>query len=158
MEGLSEGGLLLAKIHQLSGRCLSEKLRRYGLDQINPAQGRILFVLWQEDLLPISELAKRTSLGKSTLTSMLDRLEKAGYLQRIHSAGDRRVITVKRTMKDEAFRRAFLDLSTEMTEEWYQGFTNIERTQFEVFLRRIFLNLQVGQIRPRKEKPSSKTR
>jgi len=142
---LSEGGLLLARVHQLSGRKLGEKLRRFGLDQINPAQGRILFVLWQEDDLPISELAKRTSLGKSTLTSMLDRLEEAGYLRRIPSPADRRVITVRRTKKDEEFRRAFLDLSAEMTGEWYRGFTKSERQQFEAYLRRILANLEEGK-------------
>lgn len=142
MPKLREGGLLLAKVHQLSGRRFSEKLRRFGLDQINPAQGRILFVLWQEDGIPITELAKRTSLGKSTLTSMLDRLEHAGYVRRMPSAEDRRVLTVRRTMKDESFRRAFLDVSAEMTEEWYRGFRPSERTQFETFLRRILANLE----------------
>ena len=134
MEKLSDGGLLLAKVHQLSGRRLAEKLRRFGLDQINPAQGRILFVLWQQDDLPMTELAKRTSLGKATLTSMLDRLVDAGYVRRVPSKEDRRVISVRRTMKDESFRRAFLELSAEMTQEWYQGFTKPERAQFEDFI------------------------
>lgn len=142
---LSEGGILLAKVHQFSGRRLAEKLRRFGLDAINPAQGRILFVLWQEDQLPVSELARRVSLGKSTLTSMLDRLEAAGYVRRVASPGDRRVTIIERTMKDEAFRRAFLDLSAEMTEEWYRGFSAAEREQFEGYLRRILANLESGE-------------
>ena len=143
-EGLREGGLLLAKVHQLSGRRLAEKLRRFGIDEINPAQGRILFVLWQEDDLPIHELAKRTSLGKSTLTSMLDRLEDGCYVRRILSTGYRRVVSVQRTMKDESFRRAFLSLSEEMTEEWYRGFTEEECATFEAHLRRILANLEAG--------------
>lgn len=142
MGELSEAGLILAKVHQLSGRRFAEKLRHYGLDQINPAQGRILFVLWQEDGISITELARRTSLGKSTLTSMLDRLESAGYLRRVASKDDRRVITIHRTMKDESFRRAFLAVSVEMTSEWYGGFSKQERGQFEDFLRRILANLE----------------
>lgn len=118
------------------------------MDQINPAQGRILFVLWQEDLLPISELAKRTSFGKSTLTSMLNRLEKADYLQRVPSAEDCRVITVKRTMKNEAFRRAFLDLSAEMTEEWYQGFKKSETHSARCFLALIGIPPKANSTRP----------
>ena len=138
----SEGGLLLAKVHQLSGRRLAHKQRLLGLDQINPAQGRILFVLWQQDDLPITELARRTSLGKSTLTSMLDRLERAGYVRRVPSTDDRRVISVRRTMKDESFRRAFLELSVEMSEEWYHGFSRRDRAQFEAYLQRILANLE----------------
>jgi DNA-binding MarR family transcriptional regulator len=144
MDKGSDGGLLLAKVHQLSGRRLAEKQRHFGLDEINPAQGRILFVLWRQDDLPMSELAKRTSLGKSTLTSMLDRLEDSGYIRRVRSTEDRRVVSVRRTMKDESFRRAFLQLSAEMTDEWYRGFTKSERAQFETFLRRILANLEKG--------------
>ena len=53
--------------------------------EINPAQGRIMFALWQKDGVSIQELAKKTQLGKSTLTSMLDRLEAMGYVRRQRS-------------------------------------------------------------------------
>lgn len=145
MENLSEGGLLLAKVHQLSSRRFAKKLKHYGLDELNPAQGRILFVLWQEDNLPISELAKRTSLGKSTLTSMLDRLEAQGFVIRAPSPADRRAIFVRRTDKGESFREAFLAVSAEMIDEWYRGFAPDERQRFEESLRRILTNMQRGE-------------
>ena len=74
-----QGGFLIAKIKHLSGRIFARMLKEQEIE-INPSQGRIMFVLWQEDALPISELANRTGLGKSTLTSMLDRLESSGFL------------------------------------------------------------------------------
>ena len=75
-----EAGILIAKIHQLSGRIFNQKLKNNKLDKLNPAQGRIMFVLWNKNSLPIHELSKETQLSKSTLTSMLDRLEEAGYI------------------------------------------------------------------------------
>ena len=77
-----EAGILIAKIHQLSGRVFNRKLKNNKLDKLNPAQGRIMFVLWNKNSLPIHELSKETQLSKSTLTSMLDRLEEAGYIKR----------------------------------------------------------------------------
>ena len=44
-------------------------------DTSNGAQGRILYVLWEHETLPISEIGKLISLAKATLTSMLDRME-----------------------------------------------------------------------------------
>ena len=79
MKTQRQGGFLIARIHQLAGRIFTRKLKEYNIE-INPAQGRMMFVLWREGEIPINELAKKTSLGKSTLTSMLDRLEASGFI------------------------------------------------------------------------------
>ena len=70
-----QGGFLIAKIHQVAGRIFTRKLKEHNIDEINPAQGRIMFVLWRHDGISINELAKRSSLGKSTLTSSVSRTE-----------------------------------------------------------------------------------
>ncbi|MFX0208230.1 MAG: MarR family transcriptional regulator, partial [Candidatus Hodarchaeota archaeon] len=72
-----KAGLLISKIHQLSGRLLTQKSKWYKLD-ITPAQGRIIFVLWDKEEMPFQELLFKTQLGKSTLSSMIKKLEKAG--------------------------------------------------------------------------------
>jgi len=140
MKKLRAGGFLITKIHQLAGRILSRKLKQYGMT-INPAQGRIMFVLWQNDSIPISELAKKTSLGPSTLTSMLDRLESSGFVVRVPCAEDRRMFLVQRTEKDKAFEKLYSELSQDMTNIFYKGFKKKEIDQFESFLSRIFDNL-----------------
>lgn len=145
METLRPGGFLLAKVHQASGRVFSRLLRDHGLHEINPAQGRILVALWQSDGIPMHELARRTSLGKSTLTAMLDRLEQDGYVERVPAPGDRRTILVRRTLKDEAFRHAFLRVSADMTELFYRGLSEDERDRFEGFLARILANLEAAE-------------
>ncbi len=131
----------MAKIHQTSGRIFSRILKKYGIDEINPAQGRILFVVWSRDEIPISELARRTMLSKSTLTSMLDRLEKAGYLTRIRSKEDRRTILIKRTEKDKKLETTYAQVSDEMTNLFYKGLTSAEIDNFENYLKRILANL-----------------
>jgi DNA-binding MarR family transcriptional regulator len=134
------GGFLVSKIHRLSGRIFTRMLKEYEIE-INPAQGRILFVLWREDGIPIRELAKRTSLGKSTLTSMLDRLEQTGHIVRERSETDRRVILVRRTEKDRAAQAAYERVSVAMTEVYYRGLSGTEIERFERVLERILANL-----------------
>lgn len=136
------GGLLLAKVHHLAGRVFARLLKRRGLDEINPAQGRILYVLWQADPLPLHELARRTGLAKPTLSAMLDRLAAAGHVERRPDPGDRRGVLIHRTAMDEAFRQAFLAVSDEMNALWYEGFAEAERDAFEGFLARILANLE----------------
>jgi DNA-binding MarR family transcriptional regulator len=146
-----EGGFLVAKIHQVSGRIFAEILKKAGIDEINPAQGRILFVLWKKDEIPISELARRTQLSKSTLTSMLDRLEEAGYIVRASSKEDRRIILIKRTAKDKSLENKYIRVSNEMTKLFYNGFTPKEIDTFENYLKRILANLTEEVNTPLKE-------
>lgn len=143
MKPQSEGGFLIAKIHQLAGRIFARMLKENKIE-INPAQGRIMFVLWKNDQIPITELAKRTSLEKSTLTSMLDRLEAAGYAARVPSPDDRRKILIKRTAKDKAWQRVYIRVSQQMTRLFYAGFSQAEIDEFERYLKRIFDNLSAA--------------
>jgi DNA-binding MarR family transcriptional regulator len=135
-----EGGFLISKIHQLSGRIFNRLLREHGID-FNSAQGRILFVLWEKDGIPIKELSDKTQLSKSTLTSMLDRLENAGHITRKPSGEDRRIVLVKLTEENRRQKRLYDQVSEEMTGLFYEGFTWEEITEFEGYLRRILDNL-----------------
>ncbi len=138
----SQAGFLIAKIHQLSGRIFSKILKKHNVNEINPAQGRILFVLWENDEIPIIELSKKTQLEKSTLTTMLDRLEKDGFIQRIASREDRRKIIIKRTDKDKSFQKIYYQVSDEMSDLFYKGFSDKEIISFEDLLKRILDNLE----------------
>ncbi|MEE9442309.1 MAG: MarR family transcriptional regulator [candidate division Zixibacteria bacterium] len=137
-----QGGFLIGKIHRLAGRIFTKKLKGHNIDIINPAQGKIMFVLWKNDGLSISELAAKTSLGKSTLTSMLDRLENAGHLKRVASDSDRRKFLLYRTRKDKKMEKLYTEVSEEMNRLFYKGFTKIEILQFENNLLRVLNNLE----------------
>jgi DNA-binding MarR family transcriptional regulator len=140
MKTQRQGGFLIAKIHHLGGRVFARKLKEYRIE-INPAQGRIMFVLWQDDGISMSELAKRTSLGKSTLTSMLDRLEEMGYVTRVRSEEDRRSILIQRTAKDESWQEVYVRVSQDMGRLFYDGFSDSEIDEFERYLGRVLDNL-----------------
>jgi DNA-binding MarR family transcriptional regulator len=142
MKSQRQGGFLMAKIRQVGGRISEQMLKNYGIE-INSAQGRIMFALWQGDGISINELAKKTHLKKSTLTSMLDRLENMGYVRRQRSKKDRRIILIKRTNKDKNLESKYVDLSQKITKLFYKGFSKSEIDRFEDDLVRILDNLTV---------------
>jgi DNA-binding MarR family transcriptional regulator len=149
MTGQRQGGFLVAKIHRLGGRIFARLLKGRGVDQLTPAQGRIMLVLWQEDGIPIRELARRTQLDKSTLTSMLDRLEEAGLLRRIPSQEDRRQIILRLSQTGRDLESLYREVSHEMTSLFYAGFTDEEVTRLEAGLERILGNLEAHDAKPR---------
>lgn len=142
MKQLKQGVFLTAKIHTLSERILAKIFKKYDLAEINPAQCRIFFALWQEDGIPIRELAQKTSLEKSTLTSMLDRLEKNDYVCRIPSKEDRRKVIIELTEKSRRLQDVYLRIAEEKTCTFYKGFTAKEIDKFESYLKRILGNLE----------------
>ena len=135
------GGFLIGKIHRLAHRIFTKKLKEYRINLINPAQGRIMFVLWRNDGISIKELGEKTSLKKSTMTSMLDRLEENGYIKRVPSKEDRRKILIKRTQKDIEMEKKYIEVSQDMTGIYYSGFSDEDKDRFEDYLRRLLKNL-----------------
>lgn len=141
-----EGGFLIAKIHHTSGRVFARLLKLHGIEEFNPAQGRIIFALWQGDGIPIQTLAERTALRKSTLTSMLDRLEKDGWIVRVPSPGDRRSTLVRLTEKHQEWQNRYAAVSAAMNALFYSGLQPSEIEQFEETLRRILDNVTTAEL------------
>lgn len=137
----ANGGFLISQIKQIQDRVFDALLRQYGIEDLNGAQGRILYVLWKEDNLPIVELSRRTSLAKTTLTSMLDRMEKSGFLIRSYDKADRRQIRIILTERAKALNGKYEEVSEKMVQLFYKDFQEAEIAAFEKLLERILNNM-----------------
>jgi MarR family transcriptional regulator, organic hydroperoxide resistance regulator len=153
MKRQRRGGFLIGRIHQTSRRIFGQVLRQQGVSLSHP-QGRVLFGLWQNGAMPIAEIVTRTGLSKSTLTGVLDRLERDGYVRRVRSTADRRVVLIEAAARDARAQAAFIRASEEMTAIFYEGFTAARIDRFEDDLARILENLSHGPVRT----PGSGTR
>jgi DNA-binding MarR family transcriptional regulator len=136
------GGFLISQIKQLQGRVFERILSESKIDAFNGAQGRILYVLWEYERMTISEIGRLTSLAKTTLTGMLDRMERNGLIERIPDANNRRQIIVSITEKAKEYHKAYEQVSERMNELFYHGFSKTEISEFEDKLRRIISNLE----------------
>lgn len=131
----------MTQIKQVSGRIFDKLLTNAGMDAFNGAQGRILYVLWQNDNIPIVELSYKTGLAKTTLTSMLDRMEAANLISRVINPLDRRQIRIILTETAKELSGEYEKVSEQMNEIYYAGFTEEEIALFESTLQRILTNL-----------------
>jgi len=59
----------------------------------------LLAYLSSEDYLTMSDIAKKMGHSTAAATGLVDRLEKLGYVERVHAAEDRRKIMVRITQK-----------------------------------------------------------
>lgn len=136
-----KGGFLISQIKQISGRIFEKILSEKNIEEFNGAQGRILYVLWQEDSIAIKELSNKTGLALTTLTSMLDRMEKMDLIKRTLDKTDRRKILIILTEKSISLKVVYYEVSEKMSEIFYNKFSKEEINQFENYLDRILINL-----------------
>lgn len=86
-------------------RHISEKFRiYYGKLNLTYPQSIVLAILETDGPMPISALAEAAGSANSTISGVVDRLEKMELVQRTRSDSDRRVIYVSTT---EQFREHF---------------------------------------------------
>lgn len=138
----TRGGFLVSQIKQIQGRLFGKLLTEAGVDAFNGAQGHILYVLWQEDNLPIVELSRRTGLAKTTLTGMLDRMEALGHISRRYDPEDRRQIRIRLTEQARRFEEKYTEVSDEMSRLFYKGFSDEEILRLDAALERVLKNLE----------------
>ena len=101
---------------------LSNELNR---GNISFPQFFLLAYLSSEDYLTMSDIAKKMGHSTAAATGLVDRLEKLGYVERIHAAEDRRKIMVRITHKGtelvahmrKEIALSLADVMSEMDEE-----------------------------------------
>ncbi|UJF33463.1 MarR family winged helix-turn-helix transcriptional regulator [Paenibacillus hexagrammi] len=124
------------------------KLHRQTVDKqiqpydVHPGQPPLLLRLSEQDGQSQSELAARIHVTPATLTVMVDRMEKAGIVERRTDPNDQRVsrvyVTDKGRLATEAVKKAIL----EADEKCFEHFLPEEKLLLRRFLLQIHENLQ----------------
>ncbi|MFZ5596639.1 MAG: MarR family winged helix-turn-helix transcriptional regulator [Bacillota bacterium] len=89
---------------------MGQRFEEYG---VNLAQSFILFSLLERDGLTLTEIGNRTGIENSSLTTMVDRLEKEELVKRSLDAQDRRVIRLFITSRGRELAEKVLDMGTD---------------------------------------------
>lgn len=112
------------------------------IDAFNGAQGNLLYILWQEDGIPIKELSRRSGLAVTSLTGMLDRMEAAGLIYRDRGDKDRRKVLIFLTKNAKSLEKDYDEVTKEIESIYYKGFSEEEIDQCEAYLQRILHNVE----------------
>jgi DNA-binding MarR family transcriptional regulator len=108
-------------------------------------QPRVLGALWEQEGLTHTELAHLLGVQPATITRMLQRMEKAGFVERRHDLEDRRVSRVYLTAAGRAVRESVQKVWRRLDEEAFAGFTDEEDVLLRQFFFRIRDNLMQAQ-------------
>ena len=132
--------ILLAKAEQKHFQFTKKMLdeRRLG---ITPGQMIVLYTLYKKDGASITDLSKRCYLDNSTLTGLMDRLERLQLVSRVDVPGDRRAFSIFLTPQALAMREQVFAVMDKVAEIMLEGCSEQELAAFEKVLRNIFAKL-----------------
>lgn len=132
--------VLLAKAEQ-KHYLFTKKLLTEKSVGITPGQMTVLYALFRGDGIAITELGKKVFLDNSTLTGLIDRLEKLELVYRAAAPEDRRSYCIFLTDKAKKLEQAITDTMGLVEETMTAGCTPTEIETFRQVLRKIYAAL-----------------
>ncbi|HEV8255767.1 MAG TPA: MarR family transcriptional regulator [Casimicrobiaceae bacterium] len=129
-------GGLIARVRVKLFEALDEELAPF---DITAAQYVILVNL-ANGVDSASGLCKGVSYDPGAMTRMIDRLERKGFVRRVRSPEDRRVVNLALTEEGKAVYPKLVARAAAATNRRLRGFTKAEAQQLESFLQRMLVN------------------
>ncbi len=128
---------MVGKIRDAVNNVILSELGQHGVNGIAPSHGDILVCLYDKNGLSVKELAEKIHRTQPTVTVLIDKLQKLGYVERIKSCEDSRVTLIKLTKKGVQLEPIFREISDKINSVIYGGLTDTEKEQLEHLLERI---------------------
>jgi len=117
---------------------IEDQLVKKDIEDIVPSYGNILTVLYDHGgKLSMKEIGDLLGKEKSTITTLVNKIEKLGYVEKVKSEDDRRVTYVCVTEKGRSIESEFADISKEVKKTAYDGFTNEEKKELLRLLKKL---------------------
>jgi len=125
---------LIAKVYQKAHSNFKKQLQQYDL---TPMRHLVLEALWNEEGLTAGEIARRLALDNATLSGVIDRMAKTGWIVKQADPGDKRAMQIFLTSKAKKMKSSILDEQRKANEESLSPLSEEEK----VFLKRLLKDL-----------------
>lgn len=128
---------LISKIHEKGNRFIIEELKNNGVEGLVPSHGDILVCLYKNNKMTMKDIANCIHRTKPTVTVLVDKLEKLGYLKRAASDKDSRSTYVILTQKGEDFKVTFEQISNNLNKVLNKNLSENEVKLLEELLKKM---------------------
>ncbi len=138
-------GQLLAQVCRMSGHRLRGHMEKIGLHR---GQGFALIHLWHNDGMSQRDLARSMHISPASVTNMLQRMERDGWIKRKRDEKDQRVVRVYLTVKAEETRIQAKRVFREMEDALNSVYTTEEQSTLKLLLTKLYEHFAPGDPHP----------
>ena len=128
---------LISKIHEKGDKFIVEQLNANGIKELVPSHGDILAVLYQHKKLTMKEIAQKINRTKPTVTVLVNKLEKLGFVKREKSSEDSRLTYILTTQKGDEFKSVFEKISKDLNKMLYKNLSEQEANLLDSLLKKM---------------------
>jgi len=132
---------LISHIREKANRFIIREMSLRQMEGLVTSHGDILVALFNHTTLPMTELARIINKEKPTVTVLVDKLVSMGYVKKTKDTGDNRITLVSLTLKGQALKPDFEDISRILLDNVYRGITEDEKEVLIQILVKINNNL-----------------
>ncbi len=132
---------LIYEIREKSNRLITEEMQEHEMEGLAPSHGAILIQLYKKKNVCMKDLADGIKKDKSTITALVNKLVKLGYVERVKSSEDSRITYLRLTEKGLQTEDSFFDISRNVLDKVYRNFETREREELLKMLEKISENL-----------------
>ena len=97
-----------------------------GLEGLASSHAEILYYLLREGALKMRVISERINKDKSTVTALINKLIKLGYVNRKPCSNDSRVVFINLTQKGAGLAPVFQDISSNLMIDFFKPFSKKE--------------------------------
>ncbi|CAM2065335.1 MarR family transcriptional regulator [Sulfidibacter corallicola] len=105
---------LTSRLHARTDRFIQTRLNQHGLKGLVPSHGAILSLLYQRGPMTMAALAEAIDRDRSTVTALVEKLVRSGYVARDPDPDDRRKTRVVLTEASRPLKKPLLAISSEL--------------------------------------------
>lgn len=131
---------LISKIREKVNRFIVAEMVKYGIDGIGTSHGDIIYQLFKKPRLTMADISKGINKDKSTVTALVDKLVRLGYVTKERDREDTRVVYVALTHKGSELKPIFESISKEMLDVFYLNISEKEKEDLLNVLKKIYSN------------------
>lgn len=131
---------LISKIREKVNRLIEAEMSQNGLHGIVTSHGDIIYALLNKPRMTMAEIANKIGRDKSTVTALIDKLVKLGYVVKERDTQDTRVVYVALTSKGDELEPRFEAISTKVLDIFYLGVSENEKEDLTKTLSKIYSN------------------
>jgi DNA-binding MarR family transcriptional regulator len=131
---------VISTIRKKSNKLIVREMANRNIKGLMTSHGDILAALFEKKVLTMKEIASRIHRDKSTVTALINKLIKFGYVKKQSDHQDSRVVLVTLTEKGRDLQTDFDEISSTLLSTVYKGISDSEKKTVSAILNKIKQN------------------
>ena len=131
----------LSSLRKSAFSFLEEEMSKSGITDVPPSFGDILYIIHNKGAGYVKDIVESSYKDKSTISNIINQLEKKGYVDKIPDADDGRRVKVRLTDQARKYIDEMADISARLQNKLFENMSDEEQEIMFLLINKVEKNL-----------------